>query len=74
MWLLLLILFLKFGMLTAVLAQVGSHCVTGIALPPVDANFFRCCFGRCARERGRKWLVLDDWVAGEIREGLVFYI
>ncbi|KAF8249113.1 hypothetical protein K440DRAFT_622493, partial [Wilcoxina mikolae CBS 423.85] len=36
--------------LTAVLAHVGSHCVTGIALPPVDATFFHCLFG-CYIER-----------------------
>jgi hypothetical protein len=42
--------------LAAVLAHAGSHCVTGIALSPVDATgFFHCCFGYLARERGRKW-------------------
>jgi hypothetical protein len=43
-----------FRELAAVLAHVGSHCVTGIALPPVDATrlFFHRRFGRCARVRG----------------------
>jgi hypothetical protein len=36
----LLILFLHLGGLAAALAHVGPHCVTGIALPPVDATLF----------------------------------
>jgi hypothetical protein len=36
----LLILFLHLGGLAAALAHVGPHCVTGIALPPVDATVF----------------------------------
>jgi hypothetical protein len=34
--------------LAAVLAHVGSHRVTGIALPPVDATFFSL-FSGCKR-------------------------
>ena len=32
---------------TSGLAYVSTHCVTGLTLPPVDANVaaFHCCFG-----------------------------
>ncbi|KAF8243862.1 hypothetical protein K440DRAFT_611332 [Wilcoxina mikolae CBS 423.85] len=56
MWLLLLILFLKLGMPAAVLAHAGSHCVTGIALPPVDAKLLSLLLWPL-RERTRKEVV-----------------
>jgi len=39
--------------LAAVLAHVGSHCVTGIALPPVDATFLSLSLWLLARGRGK---------------------
>ncbi len=52
------------GEMTAGLAHVDFHCVTGIALPPVDATFHRFS-GRCARGRrktlGLGWNYCIGW-------------
>jgi hypothetical protein len=40
MWILILILFLQIGNWPLCLHMLDAHCVTGIALSPVDATFF----------------------------------
>jgi hypothetical protein len=50
------------GLATA-LAHVGSHCVTGIALPPVDATSVFQCSSGCKRENAGKQTVASHNVS-----------